>query len=86
MTLSNGDVTRRCFDQAVKDFPEIFAHVSPMPAAESDRSISGCYNVNNNLVSLGWGNTEFPQIILEQNTVICGYSDTFPTGLNCSRT
>ena len=52
MTLSNGDVTRRCFDQAVKDFPEIFAHVSPMPAAESDRSISGCYNVNNNLVSL----------------------------------
>ena len=52
MTLSNGDVTRRCFGQAVKDFPQAFAEVSPMPATESDTSIRGCYNVNNDLVSL----------------------------------
>ena len=46
MTLSSGEVSRRCFAQAAEDFPELLA-----PAAESDRSIRGCYNVNNNLVS-----------------------------------
>ena len=25
-------------------------------------------------------------VLLQVDTVICGYSDTFPTGLNCSRT
>ena len=46
MRLSSGEVSRRCFAQAAQDFPELLAR-----AAEADRSIRGCYNVNNNLVS-----------------------------------
>ena len=51
MTLSNGDVTRRCFNQPDQDIPQMFAHMSPTPVAESDRRIRGCYNINNSLVS-----------------------------------